>query len=206
MRISQECSTKKSAGCAVSQHILFKVETTGFHVNPAYPHLGASPDGLVSCSCCDNELLEIKRPYNVRHTTPLSAPYLEQVTDGVQLSRKHDYFYQIQGQLAILERPYCHFVCWTPHSLHIEHIIRDPGIFFLTSVSSCKSFLCCMARKRRTLVILVNSQVFFVIVGRVRWGKWFFVIIHRVSMDGFILLVFKLSVLPRKHGFVLIVK
>ena len=38
------------------------VELTGLHINPSSPHLVASPDGIVSCFCCGDGLLEIKCP------------------------------------------------------------------------------------------------------------------------------------------------
>ena len=47
-------------------------------------------------------------------------------TEGVfKLSRKHKYYYQIQGQMSILEVLYCNFVCWTPHSVHLGRIAYD---------------------------------------------------------------------------------
>ena len=99
-------------------HSSFSVMTTGLHVSPKYPHLGASPDGLTSCSCCGEGLLEVKCPYSIRHTTPSSARYME----ATKLSRKHDYYYQVQGQLGILERSFCDFVSWTPKGMNIERI------------------------------------------------------------------------------------
>ena len=36
----------------------------GFYVNLSFPHLGASPEGIVSCACCGEGLLEIKCPYS----------------------------------------------------------------------------------------------------------------------------------------------
>ena len=53
-----------------ASHTSFKVTTTGLHVSPHYPHLGASPDGLISCSCCNDGLLEIKCPYSFRYEDP----------------------------------------------------------------------------------------------------------------------------------------
>ena len=44
-------------------HTSFELKFTGLHVNPKFPHLGASPDGLVSCECCGEGLLEINCPY-----------------------------------------------------------------------------------------------------------------------------------------------
>ena len=44
-------------------HESFCCKPSGLVVNPLYPHLGASPDGIISCSCCGTGLLEIKCPY-----------------------------------------------------------------------------------------------------------------------------------------------
>lgn len=46
-------------------HESFEVSDAGLFINPIAPHLGASPDGMVSCNCCGPGSLEIKRPYSV---------------------------------------------------------------------------------------------------------------------------------------------
>lgn len=111
-------------------HDSFSLASTGLHVNPLHPHLGASPDGLISCSCCGEGLLEIKCPYNIRDMDPRNVQkkgfYLVHTGDTVALSRKHDYFYQVQGQMAVCNRSYTDFVCWTPVALHTERVLRDP--------------------------------------------------------------------------------
>ena len=53
-----------------ASHTSFKVITTGLHVSPHYPHLGVSPDRLVSCICCNDGLLEIICPYSFRYEDP----------------------------------------------------------------------------------------------------------------------------------------
>ena len=62
-------------------------------------------------------------------TTPDQVLYLLPTEDGHILSKQRDYYYQIQGQLGILLRWRCNFVCWTPHGIHIEQIIYDPTFF-----------------------------------------------------------------------------
>ena len=46
----------------IAQHADFEVKETGLHISLDQPYLGASPDGLVNCSCHSNGLLEIKCP------------------------------------------------------------------------------------------------------------------------------------------------
>ena len=43
-------------------HENFKICDSGLVLDPDIPHLGASPDGLVSCDCCGEGCLEIKCP------------------------------------------------------------------------------------------------------------------------------------------------
>lgn len=104
-------------------HPGINVKMSGLMVNCAYPHLGASPDGLVHCGHCSDSsgLLEIKCPAseNWKFLTP------EQCAEDpkffcalneqreVILKKKHPYFCQVQGQMAISNRSWCDFVVWT---------------------------------------------------------------------------------------------
>ena len=46
------------------------IKTTGLHIYESKPFMAASPDGLVSCKCCGNGLIEIKCSYYHREDTP----------------------------------------------------------------------------------------------------------------------------------------
>ena len=41
-------------------HHNFKVEESGLFLSTEYPFVGASPDGLVKCACCNDGICEIK--------------------------------------------------------------------------------------------------------------------------------------------------
>lgn len=68
-------------------------------------------------------LLEIKSPYSIGEQDPTTVPggdfYLKFIDSCLQLSKKHSYFYQIQGQFAVCNCYYCDFVYWTPHGERI---------------------------------------------------------------------------------------
>lgn len=51
-----------------TRHTDFEVRLSGLVVNPQWPYLGASPDGVVSCPCCPQAVLKMKCPYKYRHT------------------------------------------------------------------------------------------------------------------------------------------
>ena len=49
--------------CFSLEHDDSKLANCGFMINKKYPFLGASPDGIVYCSCHGKYLLEVKCPY-----------------------------------------------------------------------------------------------------------------------------------------------
>ena len=69
--------------------------------------IGATPDGIITCECCDIGLLEIKCPNSVREQSLTTTSYIEKTQTGFRLSRKH--YYQIQGQIAVPDYAYCDF-------------------------------------------------------------------------------------------------
>lgn len=114
-------------------HDSFECHPAGLIVHTDYPHLGASPDGLIACSCCGDGLLEIKCPFKHREQHPDqvvdSSFCLHKIESTTMLKRSHNYFIQIQGQMVICQKEYCDFVCWTRQGIHIERISYDPEVF-----------------------------------------------------------------------------
>ena len=65
---------------------------------------------------------QAKSPHNVVD----SKFCLEHVNNGqIHLKKTHEYYFQIQGQLAICEMEYYDFVCWMSHGMHIKRILPD---------------------------------------------------------------------------------
>ncbi|XP_056008508.1 uncharacterized protein LOC130051168 [Ostrea edulis] len=114
---------------AKKHHPSLHVEECGLLTNPSYPYLGTSPDGLLHCPHCKESCgtLEIKCPYKYRTLSPSEAAsqkdFFCELLDGkVTLKRNHNYYYQIQGQLAISGRKWCDFVVWTLIDHSVERI------------------------------------------------------------------------------------
>lgn len=87
-----------------------KVEAVGFVKHGEW--LGASPDGLVS----DDGLLEIKCPYGQRDKNPPQFKTLDE---------QPHYYAQIQVQLYVTGRKWCHFFQWSPHGTKMERVEID---------------------------------------------------------------------------------
>ena len=106
-------------------HDNFEIIDSGMWIDPRYPFIGGSPDGVAKCSCCGVRCLEIKCPFSYRDSTINdmtlnSAGYLYWGLNGeVLLKQNHSYYYQIQTQLLVTGYDACDFFVWTEkdHSL-----------------------------------------------------------------------------------------
>ena len=130
----EDIARKEYIALVLEDHVELECVESGLHVNPLFPHLGATPDGVVNCDCCGKGLLEIKCPYKHRNSHPHrvedSAFFLVKGDNGeVHLSTEHEYYFQIQGQLAVCDLHYCDFVCWTLCGLHYERVLADHDHF-----------------------------------------------------------------------------
>lgn len=112
------------------KHDAFKCTKSGLHISTQHPFVGATPDGLVCCTCCGKGVLELKCPFSMREVKDITemvgaGSCLETVNGTVHLRRQHDYFYQVQTQMAVCNVQWCDFVVWTPNVLHVERVWKD---------------------------------------------------------------------------------
>ena len=103
------------------KHSNFLLTSSGLVVHPDYPYLGASPDGIVKCSCCTGTgVLEIKCPFRCKMQSFIEASKnkdfcLKVGEDGSwELNAQHAYYYQVQAQIKLTGAKYCDFVVWSP--------------------------------------------------------------------------------------------
>lgn len=130
--------------CTIGKPV--QVFKSGLVVCLESPYLGASPDGKVIDNGCSEPfgLVEIKCPHSMFDVTPLDACshrnfYLEEVDGKPKLKHGHNYYSQVQGQMAVTGARWCDFVVYTRKGLSIERIPYDPP-FWLTLKESLRSF------------------------------------------------------------------
>ena len=102
----------KYCECMSKSHVNHSVNLSGLILNPDFPYHGASPDGIVNCSCCGVGCFEIKCPSKYRDNLiedMIFGSYLEFGNGGaVEIIKLHAY-YQIQIQLLVTQYDYCDF-------------------------------------------------------------------------------------------------
>ncbi|XP_038064512.1 uncharacterized protein LOC119734942 [Patiria miniata] len=134
--------------CQSSNHDNLHVRDVGLYICPDLPFLGASPDAHITCTCCGDGLLEVKCPFCVKDCniseglTRKDFP-LESSSDGkLYLKHSHPYYFQVQAQLFVSNKPYCDFVLWSrtkPDAPHIERIFPN-DVFLKENVEKAKLF------------------------------------------------------------------
>ncbi|XP_054265988.1 uncharacterized protein LOC128988593 [Macrosteles quadrilineatus] len=119
------------------------VKECGLFIDNAYPFLGASPDGLVG----DEGLVEVKCLPSVK--APLVECVKEKKTlcleinkeEIISLKKRHNYFFQIQGQLNVTGRKWCDLIVYTAiKQLFIERIYIDSELWRQVMLPKLKRF------------------------------------------------------------------
>jgi hypothetical protein len=114
------------------QNVLF--DECGMFLDADHPFLAASPDLLVSCSCCGEGLVEFKCPLISKCSKCVSfckckLPDCLQNTEPLAL--KHGAYYgQIQGQISFTKRKWCILYIYTCNGSFQEKILFDKIFFF----------------------------------------------------------------------------
>lgn len=140
----------------VGKHDNFSVKDSGLVLNAKWSHIGASPDGIVNCKCCNNGVVEIKCPYchrndNIHEAVTQDKKFcLKPNSDGTLiLDRTHAYYYQIQTQIFVCVVEYCDFVvCTFPENgepqIVTERIFADHDLWSQCVTKSTEFFKVCI--------------------------------------------------------------
>ncbi|XP_050306062.1 uncharacterized protein LOC126745672 isoform X2 [Anthonomus grandis grandis] len=99
-----------------------KVSRCGIFIGEQEYYLAASPDGCIN----EHDLVEVKCPFSITNMTPTEAILSKKITfatlenNHLHLKKNHNYYYQVQGQLAIANKQSCYFIIWSPLGMLVE--------------------------------------------------------------------------------------
>ena len=110
-----------------------KLYDCGLIINPQWPWLACSPDGL---SLLNGEwyAIEIKCPFSKRDMTVEEAcsdkTFCMTLIDGKPMLKKnHQYYFQCLGVMALCQLPFVHFIVYTQKEICIERINFDKQLW-----------------------------------------------------------------------------
>ncbi|XP_040065032.1 uncharacterized protein LOC120838943 [Ixodes scapularis] len=109
-------------------------------VSESLPFLAASPDATVFCACCKKAVLEVKcaAPMKGASLTKTSKclPYLN---ENLQLRHVHNYYAQVQAQMAATKLRQAYFAVFTEPFIDIVVITSDKN-FWAAAKLAAESF------------------------------------------------------------------
>ena len=125
-----ESDAIEAYGAAVkAKHANLEVKRCGLFINKGKAFLHATPDFLVSCSCCGNGCGEVKCPFiikdgNFEDYIQQKNSCLEKVNGHFQLKKTHSYYFQVQQQLfSVPDVKYCDFVVCAIDKMKNIHLV-----------------------------------------------------------------------------------
>ena len=96
-------------------HAFFELKKCGLVLDSENPFIGASPDGIISCSCCGKGVVEVKFPFSCRDKSFDEAVKHREFCleeDTFLLKQDHPYYFQVQLQMKLCQAKFCDFVVW----------------------------------------------------------------------------------------------
>ena len=114
----------------MAQHRNLSITKSGLVISKDVA-LGASPDGLESCECHGEGVIEIKSATKFKDQDPNSKEVIEKIPhllhNGIGMKKRHKYYSQVQLQMGITGRSWCHLVVFTPKCLEdgVKPLIVD---------------------------------------------------------------------------------
>ncbi len=122
------------------------VRRAGLHINPRFPFLGASPDGIID----KDTIVEVKCPYTGRDSviaTGRHFKFLENVCGELRLKQSHHYFDQIQGQMLITGAQLCYLVIYTFKDMKVVKVNVDRDYCYQALLPKLECFYKSVFRK-----------------------------------------------------------
>ena len=124
-------------------HECFDVQDSGLVIDPAFSLFGASPDGVRTCHCHGQGLLEIKCSFKHKDRLVSEVPLLDKdfclEKDTFLLKHNHRYYTQVQFQMYVCHKMFCDFVVYTLKGINMQTVYYDPH-YVQRLIGKCSAF------------------------------------------------------------------
>lgn len=129
----------------LSTHIKGLCHEPGLILCMHNPRYAASPDGLISCKCCGEGLLEIKctskyKNLTVQEVALQDYEFIPDDSGQPKLKENSKWFDQVQAQLFVCNKEWCDFVLFTLNGpISVERIFKD-GTWIVKNIQKVDEF------------------------------------------------------------------
>ena len=126
--IASEVHAKlKYKSFAKKHHKNCTFQEPGMTISQQYPFISVTPDLQINCDCHGPGLIEIKCPASLIGQIPSVNNYhhLEEIDGKIVLKHSSEYYFQVQGQMAITGLLYCDFFVFTLKGFLVTRVEFD---------------------------------------------------------------------------------
>ena len=116
------------------------VSNSGLVINPKWPWLACSPDGLL-----EQKAVEVKCPYTFKDINVYDACsekdfFMKLENDEPKLKENHAYFHQCQGVMALTEMEEIDFIVYMNDSIYVQTIRFDNEQWYTQTLPALTKF------------------------------------------------------------------
>ncbi|CAN7982815.1 unnamed protein product, partial [Ixodes pacificus] len=126
-RGSQDESTAKRKYLQESTHANLTIQDSGLLIMESEPCVGASPDGIVTCDCCERRLIEVKCTDGMQG---FKSREMMKNSDNHMLKKTSRYYCQVQVQMGIAQIRSTDFFVYQDEHTHILFSVHFDEVFF----------------------------------------------------------------------------
>jgi len=123
-----------------TKHENFSTTECGLFVDCTFPIFAATPDGMRTCACHGDGLVEIKCSFKHKdsniHEICDPSFYLD---ENMELKKSHRYYTQVQFQMYVCGKQFCDFVVFTNKDVLTTTVYYDAD-FVNQMVGKCVKF------------------------------------------------------------------
>ena len=106
------------------------VKPCGLVLYPVLEIIGASPDGIIQCDCCNHRCLKFKCPrthcgLTIADFVAEKQTCLKLESDSIVLGKAHMFYTQVQCQMAVTGLKCCDFFVCTSKGHHSTRVTFD---------------------------------------------------------------------------------
>ena len=109
----------------------FKIKRFGLVMDPTFAAWCGSPDGIGVGGDMTRRVLEVKCPFSFENRSLIEegVERLQYLSEGPELKKSHQYYYQVQTLMGILKLEHCDFIVWCPTDMLVMEIEFDPEFY-----------------------------------------------------------------------------
>ncbi|XP_064486723.1 uncharacterized protein LOC135399024 [Ornithodoros turicata] len=123
-----------------TMHKSLSINSCGLFVMKSHPYIGASPDGIITCSCCPPRLIEIKCPLEISEFTKRE---LTSNNEHYQFKATSKYNCQVQLQMNIAGLSSTEIFIYKSAEEYVQFTVTVDSVYFQECVNRFSYFFRC---------------------------------------------------------------